>query len=381
MTTFIRRGSTFTVSKKENLDTSDLLPAATYSVEFNERENYFFLEKITNFEIGHKLYGNVAERSTRILNTFQMRQKQTGCLLAGEKGSGKSLLAKKISIDARALGIPTIIVGKSYCGDLFNNFLQMIRQPCIVIFDEFEKTYHEKESKEAILTLFDGTYPSNKLYVMTVNDEYAINDHMKNRPGRVFYAITFNGVDKEFVREYCEEKLDNKDHIEEVCQCHQMFNNWNFDMLAAIVEEMNRYQETCKQVLTLLNVKPLHDKSITYKVSITSKKVIEDSVSKFVTMNPFDSDNDYAIYYDLIVPEGQQTRLFLEKVKDLSAGWEGIEFYEGSRDKKEVIRITNYLNRENIVKNSGKEILYKDPFGSEIKLERVNQKTFNWLAV
>ncbi|HRZ82907.1 MAG TPA: hypothetical protein P5069_10620, partial [Candidatus Hydrogenedentes bacterium] len=45
--------------------------------------------------------------------------------------------------------------------EAFNTFMQAIEQPLVVLFDEFEKVYDDQE-QQALLTLLDGVYPSNK---------------------------------------------------------------------------------------------------------------------------------------------------------------------------------------------------------------------------
>jgi len=62
--------------------------------------------------------------------------------LVGEKGSGKTLLAKYISIAAaKERGIPTIVINHPFHGDEFNLFMQSIQEPVIVLMDEFEKIH------------------------------------------------------------------------------------------------------------------------------------------------------------------------------------------------------------------------------------------------
>src|SRR4029078_12619167 len=65
----------------------------------------------------------------------------TGALMVGEKGSGKSLLAKLVSANSQEKGLPTLIIPRPWCGDMFNRFLQSIEQPTVILFDEFEKVY------------------------------------------------------------------------------------------------------------------------------------------------------------------------------------------------------------------------------------------------
>jgi hypothetical protein len=183
------------------------------------------------------------------------RTTSTGVMLNGEKGSGKTLLAKTLSIEGGLMGIPTIIINAPWTGDVFNKFLQDIEQPTIILFDEFEKVYNN-EDQEAALTLLDGVFPSKKLFVITCNDKWRVNEHMRNRPGRIFYMLDFKGLSPDFIREYCEDNLQNKQYIEKIVEISALFEQFNFDMLKALVEEMNRYNETPQDALKMLNAKP-----------------------------------------------------------------------------------------------------------------------------
>lgn len=264
---FLKSGNTFTVSSKEAMDLHEVLPAGNYVVKQNPMSKQFYLEQIDQFEIRGKLYGNTTRHADRILNTFQDRGVSTGVMLTGEKGSGKTLLTKRISILAAEQGIPTIVINSPWCGDGFNSFMQNIDQPCVILFDEFEKVY-DKEQQEAILTLLDGVYPSKKLFLLTCNDKWRVDQHMRNRPGRIFYMIDFRGLDVEFVREYCEDNLQDQNQIAAVCNISTVFNQFNFDMLKAMVEDMNRYGETPQEVIKLLNAKPEFSSGAKFDVNL-----------------------------------------------------------------------------------------------------------------
>jgi hypothetical protein len=272
MAYFLKSGNTFTVSSKEAMDLHDFLPAGNYVVKQNPMNKQFYLEEIDSFEIKGKLYGNTTRHADRILHTFTDRGSSTGVMLTGEKGSGKTLLTKKISILAAEQGIPTIVINAPWCGDNFNSFMQNIDQPCVILFDEFEKVY-SKEEQEAILTLLDGVYPSKKLFLLTCNDKWRVDQHMRNRPGRIFYMIDFKGLDVDFVREYCEDNLLNKNHIQAVCNLSTIFNQFNFDMLKAMVEDMNRYDETPQEVIRLLNAKPEFSSDVKFDISLQIKGI------------------------------------------------------------------------------------------------------------
>lgn len=267
MSYFLKSGNTFRVSSKEAMDLHDNLPVGTYTVGFDKMSGQFYLEGIDSFVITGKLYGNTTRHAARILNTFNDRSASTGVMLTGEKGSGKTLLSKKIAMLAAEQNVPTIVINQPWCGEGFNAFLQMIEQPCVVLFDEFEKVY-DSDDQEKMLTLLDGVYPSKKLFMLTCNDKWRVDKHMRNRPGRIFYMIDFKGIENEFIIEYCNDNLNAKEHIPSICKIAAMFGQFNFDMLKAMVEDMNRYNETPQETLKLLNAKPEFSDEAKYKVEL-----------------------------------------------------------------------------------------------------------------
>lgn len=267
MTYFLKVGNTYRVSKKEALDIKEQLPAGNYVVKKDEMAGQLYLEQIDSFEFEGKIYGDTVKRADRILHSFDARPSSTGVMLTGEKGSGKTLLAKMLSIKGYDKGIPTIVINAPWCGDNFNAFIQSIEQPVIVVFDEFEKVYNE-EDQEAMLTLLDGVYPSKKLFVLTCNDKWRVNQHMRNRPGRIFYAIEYKGLEADFIREYCQDNLNVKEHIDKIVGIAGTFSQFNFDMLKALVEEMNRFNETPQEAMQYLNAKPEYSEEGRYKIKL-----------------------------------------------------------------------------------------------------------------
>jgi hypothetical protein len=297
MTYVIRMGSSYSMMSEQDIEVCEKLPPKNYTVKQNPMSKEYYLEPVDDFVMPKKLYGDTIKKAERILNTFNSRPLSTGVHLDGVKGSGKTLLARTLSHVAQRDGIASIVINQPFCGDEFNSFIQSIDVPAILIFDEFEKVY-DYQTQNKILTLFDGVYPTKKLFVLTTNDSGSVNSFLKNRPGRIYYTFKFDTLDQVFIEEYCNDNLIDKTQTQSILRYTSIFSFFNFDMLAAAVEEMNRYGETLQEVLNYLNIIPENKASETYTISFTIgnfTKVLEKNYRGF-SPNNFD-------YYVLVEDE------------------------------------------------------------------------------
>ncbi|CAB4241792.1 AAA domain containing protein [uncultured Caudovirales phage] len=361
MSYFLKSGNTFRVSSKEAMDLHDTLPAGNYVIKKDPFDN-LYLEGIESFEVKGKRYGDLTRNCDRILNTFMNRTASTGVMLAGEKGSGKSLLAKAISIQAAEMGHPTIVINAAWTGDKFNAFIQSIEQPCVILFDEFEKVY-PSEDQEHILTLLDGVFPSKKLFILTCNDKWRVDSHMRNRPGRIFYMLDFKGLDTNFIIEYCEDNLKDslKVHIEKICSIASLFGQFNFDMLKALVEEMNRYDEAPEESLRMLNTKPEFDSGnkFTVQFSLAGVPVEQNNIdNKEWNGNPL--QGQIRICYKAF-EEGTGTD---EDPNDLDWEWERVNFMPTDIKK---------------IDNQGGKFVFVNANNDSLVLTKVKEKTYNYM--
>ncbi len=296
----MQSGSTMRVRSRSDLTVHDRLPVGTYTVHFDERQNEYFLEAIEDFVLPAKIYGKSNDYATRILNTFQDRPLSTGVLLSGIKGAGKTLLAKQTALMARELNIPTIVINRPWHGDQFNTFVQSLDSPAIIMFDEFEKVYDYSEQR-AILTLLDGVFPTKKLFLLTTNSTGSVSEFLRNRPGRIYYNFEFTTLGQDFIREYCEDRLTDQSRVDEVIKYTNIFSFFNFDMLAAAVEEMNRYNESLAEVLNVLNVVPetKHDETYEMTLVVNGKSFLVDRNYGGFQPNQF----KYTVWTDEDMPE------------------------------------------------------------------------------
>lgn len=268
MTYFHQQGNVFFASATHDSTIPPTrLPLGTYSLKISMQG--FYLEKVDDIEVSGKVYGDIVDRADRVIETFFDRPNGTGVLLQGDKGSGKTMLAKILSMKLREdHDTITIIVNTPFSGEAFNTFMMSIDQPTMVFCDEFEKVYDKKEDQSALLTLFDGVYPSKKLFVLTINDSLGISSMMKNRPGRLFYSMVYKGLEDRFIREYSLDNLKKELHpeIDRILMFSQMFSSFNFDMLKGLIEEMNRYNEGVAKASKFLNIRPEVGGGMTYYV-------------------------------------------------------------------------------------------------------------------
>lgn len=289
MTYVIRMGSMYSMMSEQDIEICDKLPAKNYTVKQNKMSGEYYLEPVDDFVMPNKLYGDTMKKAERILATFKNRPLSTGVHLDGVKGSGKTLLAKVLSHIAQKDGIASIVINQPFCGDEFNAFIQSIDVPAILIFDEFEKVYNW-ETQNKILTLFDGVYPTKKLFVLTTNDSHSVTSFLKNRPGRIYYSFKFDTLGRQFIEEYCNDNLIDKTQTASVIKYTNIFSFFNFDMLAAAVEEMNRYGESLQEVLEYLNIIPENKASEAYVIKFVCGDYVKvlDKNYKGFSPNSFD---------------------------------------------------------------------------------------------
>lgn len=297
MTQFLKQGSTFKIIDNEDLTTSAHLPVGTYGIGQDQFGGYF-LRPLEPLRMPNKLYGSTRTHAERILQTFQQRDSNTGILLSGEKGSGKTMLMRVLSNGLATAGMPTILIDEKHHGANFNKFIQGIDQPCLIGIDEFEKTYGATSryasddtdsgsaSQNSLLTLLDGVFTGKKLFVFTCNSIDKVSKHMLNRPGRIFYHIRYRGLDENIVAEYAAERLKNTDHLPSLMAVAGGIDSFNFDMLQAMVEEMNRYNEDAYAAQRLMNVRPETSPFVNYECVVTKDNEVHPSWGHGTGVNP-----------------------------------------------------------------------------------------------
>jgi hypothetical protein len=258
-----------------SFDISEELPNKIFILKLNKFGFYLEEEQSSEFNLVKKFYGNVENQTNRVLSTFKLVKNNLGVLFSGPKGLGKSLTIRNICDRAIKDNFPVILV-KENIGNI-SDFIQKIVQPCVVVFDEFEKTYFDctkeknddLETQDSMLDLFDSTLSDKKLFLLSCNSIFDISEFLLSRPGRIHYHFKFDRVKVEEIREYCKDNLKEEYYnlIEDICALGTKISNFSFDMLKAITFEINNYGTSVMELEEILNISNSTDKSY-YEIKV-----------------------------------------------------------------------------------------------------------------
>ena len=302
----INSGNSFQIYDN-SIKTFNALPANTYTVCFSKNRG-FFLEQSENFLISEKIYGKHIEKVRKVFRTYEMKEtRNLGVILSGDKGIGKSLFAKLLCINGIAKGLPVIIVDSYTFG--IASFINSIDQRCIVLFDEFDKTFcGNSDSRETMndpqtemLTLFDGINTSEKLFVITCNNVQKLSAFLINRPGRFHYHFRFNYPTSEEITEYLQDNIDKQywGEIENVVSFAGRVK-LTYDCLRAIAFEINCGEsfKSAIQDLNIINIEVQNYKvELQYSDGSTAYRTLSfDAFSN----NKFEQDFGYNSEYNAI---------------------------------------------------------------------------------
>lgn len=249
----VSAGNTFQVYG-EDVKTYRQLPADTYEINFSKMVG-FYLTRCHDLEVNEKVYGSYQKKIAKVLNTFNLLDRNMGVILSGPKGVGKSMFARLLALEGYDKNLPLLLVRNAYPD--IASFISSIDQECIVLFDEFEKTFkadHETgyNPQEELLSLFDGLDGGKKLFVVTCNEISGLNSYLLNRPGRFHYHFMMSTPTGEEVKEYMNDVLkgDARQYIDKLVAL-STFSGFTYDILRAIAFELNNGYDLSETMMDL----------------------------------------------------------------------------------------------------------------------------------
>lgn len=189
---FIKQGE-YIVPKPDGID-YELIPGKVYDFRETRDSDSPFLTETQDFTFPKTYY--LSEEDNKFVNktieAFNRTDKMTtGVLLSGIKGSGKTLMAKKI---AKLSNLPIIVIDPAVSTSSIEPFFAKTDTDCCIIFDEIDKYWNTRY----LLTFLDGVKPTcKKLVICTCNKEKDIDEYLNDRCSRIRYKRMFSCLDKD----------------------------------------------------------------------------------------------------------------------------------------------------------------------------------------
>lgn len=237
----------------------NLEPGMVYNIKVDPYEHSVSLEEITQFSMPEKVYCTDRNRRfiNKVLNSYNLSNGGfTGVMLAGLKGSGKTIMAKTIANESK---LPIINIDKNIYPWALKILVERLGDSNICfIFDELDKLL-ENYDDSALLQILDGTDTKGKhLILFTCNDTSEVSEYLVDRCSRIRYWRNFSEMSPSMIMEVVNDKLKNKKELN--CLTDFIKDNFDvcsFDNITSFVKEVNNYPTvTFEELFEDMNLTP-----------------------------------------------------------------------------------------------------------------------------
>ena len=292
---FIKVGNNI-IPKPKGAD-YELIKGGVYDLKWDVYEGRPIFIENGKLNLPDKIYELPEDKlfKTRVLNNFNNNDKSVGVMLAGTKGTGKTILAKVI---AKESNLPIIIVDSQYPARRLVTFFKQFTTPVCVIFDEIEKNF----DTESMLDFLDGVEKTaKKLVLMTCNELHRVSEYLQDRCSRVRYIRKYTPTDNlAFLPMLIEDKqIKNAKEVENFVK--NKFRLPSIDNINAFLNEVKELESeniSLEEIIKYMNI------NIVESSSSSNPSNTEDTCEK-IEFNPiaecykdddefFDNDE----YYD-----------------------------------------------------------------------------------
>lgn len=256
MAEFIKIGEEIVPKPKLDGVSYNLINGKVYDLLYDRFEDKSYLKENGELNIPKKLYKLEDDDKfiNRVLTYFNSENsgKTTGVLLSGTKGTGKTMLSKRIALESN---LPIIVVSTKHPMNCLNNFFKSFTIPVAIIFDEIEKNEPLWNTKD-LLGFLDGVESTaKKLVLMTCNDTCNIDKNLFDRCSRIRYYKEYKADSNSiFIRSMAEDKgVKNIDEV--VTFITEKVKIKSFDNISSFLDEIVLFEDaTLEEIAEVMNI-------------------------------------------------------------------------------------------------------------------------------
>lgn len=221
----------------------DLTPGIVYNINVDRYTDAISLEETSGLSLPSKVYCTQRDERfiDKVINSYNLSESGfTGVMLAGLKGSGKTVMAKVI---ANKSGLPIINIDKNIRPYILRNLVEKLGDTSVCfLFDELDKVLADYDDS-VLLQVLDGSDTKGKhMILFTCNDEDEISEYLIDRCSRIRYWRKFDEMSPSLIMEVLNDKLNDKKEVKSLTDfIKDNFEVCSFDNIASFVKEANDY--------------------------------------------------------------------------------------------------------------------------------------------
>lgn len=224
----------------------DLTPGMVYNINVDRYTDAISLEESSGLSLPSKVYCTQRDERfiDKVINSYNLSESGfTGVMLAGLKGSGKTVMAKVI---ANKSGLPIINIDKNIRPYILRNLVEKFGDTSVCfLFDELDKVLEDYDDS-VLLQVLDGSDTKGKhMILFTCNDDNEISEYLIDRCSRIRYWRKFDEMSPSLIMEVLNDKLNDKKEVKSLTDfIKDNFEVCSFDNIVSFVKEANDYPTT-----------------------------------------------------------------------------------------------------------------------------------------